>query len=47
MADTMQQYETLCIVISAALGGKKTGSDSKAAPQTSDELEAALQRALG
>lgn len=51
MADTMQTYETLCIVVSSALGGKKdsppTQVDPRTAPRTYDELEARLQRVLG
>lgn len=50
MADTMQAYESLALVVSAALGGSK-GSEPKAdpatAPKTADELEARLARMLG
>lgn len=47
MADTMQTYETLCLVAQAALGGKPKGADPAAAPKTAEELHAALARSLG
>lgn len=46
MAGTRQDYETLCLVASAALGGKPERT-STAIPQTADDIEAVLTRALG
>jgi hypothetical protein len=48
VADTMQAYETLAIVANRALGGKPSrGADPASAPQTHEELEARLSKALG
>jgi len=50
LADTMQTYETLCMVVSAALGGKRDAppqADPASAPRTVNELEAKLKRVLG
>lgn len=47
MADTMQIYETFCLVANAALGGKPKGADPATVPKSADELEAALTKALG
>jgi hypothetical protein len=48
MADTMQMHETLCIVVTQALGGASSSEpDPSTAPKTVDELEARLTRVLG
>ena len=50
VADTMQNYETLCLVVSAALGGSNNRTpraDPSTAPRTVDELEAKMMRVLG
>lgn len=50
MTDVMQTYESLCMVVSAALGKKEDTmpkADPRTAPKTVDELEARLTRILG
>ena len=47
MAETMQAYETFCLVANAALGGKPRSADPRTAPKTAAELEAVLTKALG
>jgi len=47
MADTMQAYETFCLVANAALGGKTRSADPSKAPKTAAELEAVMTRILG
>jgi hypothetical protein len=45
MAETYQNYESLVLVISKALGsGKNKGGD---APKTADEMEARMAKAFG
>jgi hypothetical protein len=43
----MQSFETLSLMVSAALGGTKGDESSSAVPETADQLEAVLARALG
>ncbi len=48
LVDTMQMFESLAIIVSQALGGGDSrGADPSKAPQTADQVEAALMRALG
>lgn len=46
LTDVMQQYESFCIVVSAALGGSKE-EEVLPAPQTAQELDSALKKVFG